>query len=113
MSAARPAATYVSTVMVNDANGGAVCVVDVTAETATAAVVVTIQGLDAASGKFHTLLASASLASVATTVLNVHIGMTAAGNLVANQQLPRLVRISAVVSGTNTITFSVGCSFTS
>jgi hypothetical protein len=72
---------------------------------------VTIQGKDAASGKYYTILASAALAAVATTVLTVYPGLVAAANLTANDALPATWRISVVVGGTGpAVSATVGAS---
>lgn len=78
--------------------------VDLTAFSGTS-ITVTIEGKDPLSGKYYTLLASAALAAVATTVLKVYPGLTAAANTVASDILPRVWRVkttiaSATVTGT-------------
>jgi hypothetical protein len=75
--------------------------IDITAITGTTpTLTVTIQGKDPVSGKYYTLLASAALAAVATTVLRVYPGLAAAANLVANDALPRNWRVITVIGGT-------------
>lgn len=78
--------------------------VDLTAFSGTS-ITVTIEGKDPLSGKYYTLLASAALAAVATTVLKVYPGLTAAANVTASDILPRIWRVkttiaSATVTGT-------------
>lgn len=82
-------------------------VADITAYTA-GGLTLTIQGLDPVSAKWYTLLASASLAAVATTDLVVYPGCVAVANRVANLPLPRDIRVSIAVADATSITYSVG-----
>lgn len=97
------AGTTTSAALVNNVSSGVRVVVDITAATA-ATLTVTIQGHDAASGKNYTILASAALASVATTELTVYPTIAAVTNKIAQDALPNLWNISAVVTGTVTAT---------
>ena len=81
---------------------GCVCVVDLTATSGTPTGVFTIEGKDPVSGKYYTILASAELGTVATTVLRVYPGLTAATNLVVSDILPNVFRVTCVVAGTDT-----------
>jgi hypothetical protein len=85
--------------------------VDITAITATGTVTVTILGYDPISGKFYTILASAALGAVATTVLRVGPALTAAANLVANDFMPFQWACQVVVATAQPMTFSIGASF--
>ena len=106
----QPVAALTGTAAAAGANGsdqtnrrghGLLVVVDITALTGTApTLTVTIQGKDTASGKYFTILASAALAAVATTVLRVYPGLTAAANLVASDVLPYTWRVISVIGGT-------------
>jgi hypothetical protein len=97
----------------NTNHRGCVVVVDFTAVSGTTPTcVVTLEGKDPISGKYYTILASASLNSVATTVLRVFPAATAAANLVANDVLPRNFRVKTTIGGTTpsfTGTISVMC----
>ena len=73
-------------------------VIDITV-TGTLSMTVAIQGKDPISGKYYTMLISAALTSVATTVLTLFPGATASANVVANDQLPTIWRVQAVVGG--------------
>jgi hypothetical protein len=76
-------------------------VIDITAISGTTpTLTVTIKGKDPASGKYYTLLASAALNAVGTTVLKVYPGLTAAANAAANDVLPRDWRVEAAIAGT-------------
>lgn len=83
-------------------------VIDCTAATGSPSVVFTIAGIDRVSGKAYTLLASAAITGTGTTVLRVGPGLTAAGNLVANDVVPPVIRITPVHTGSDSITYSVG-----
>ena len=84
--------------------------IDCTAAAATPSVVFTIQGKDALSGKFYTILASAAITGTGTTVLRVYPGLTAAANTVASDVLPRSWRVIATHADADSITYSVGAS---
>lgn len=76
-------------------------VVDITAITGTApTLTVTIQGKDSVSGKYYTLLASAALTAVGTTVLTVYPGISATANIRADDVLPRSWRVITAIAGT-------------
>lgn len=96
--------------MLNGYGKGLHLVIDMTAVTATGAVTFTVQGKDEVSGKYYTLLASAALAAVATTVLRVYPALTAAANLTANDVLPRTWRVIATHGNAVAMTYSVGAS---
>lgn len=85
-------------------------VVDITAITGTTpSITVTVQGKDPASGKYYTLLASAALSAVATTVLRIFPGAVAAANTVANDFVPRTFRILWAIAGTTpAVTGTIG-----
>lgn len=86
---------------VNQSARGVKVVVDITAITGTTpTLTVTIRGKDPVSGKYFTLLASAALNAVATTVLTVYPGATASANVTANDNLPKTWRVEAVIGGT-------------
>jgi len=85
-------------------------VIDVTSVTLTPSVVFTIQGKDAASGKYYTILASAAITGTGTTVLRVYPGLAAAANTVANDVLPDTWRVIATHGDADSITYSVGAS---
>ena len=86
----------------NTANRGVLVGVNITALTGTApTVTVTIQGKDAASGVYYTLLASAAIVSTGFTLLTIYPGATAATNTVADKSLPMTWRVIAAVAGTS------------
>jgi hypothetical protein len=85
-------------------------VIDVTAVSGTTpTLVATIQGVDHVSGKAYTLLASASINAIGTTVLKIHPGLVAAANLVANDILPPQFQVTWTIGGTTpSFTFTIG-----
>lgn len=92
---------------------GITVVVDITAVagTATPSLTVTIEGKDPVSGKYYTLLTSAALTAIGTTVLRVYPALTAAANSIANLPLPKTFRIKTVIAGTTpAITATIGAS---
>lgn len=106
--AAAAAGTVHSTDQINNSGKGLNCVVDITIATTTS-LVLTIEGKDIASGKYYTILTSAALSSVATTLLSVFPGLTAATNTVASAILPRIWRVTAVITGgSSALTGTVG-----
>lgn len=92
----------------NPSGRGLALVIDVTAIAATPSITVTIQGKDPVSGKYYTLLASAAITTVSTTVLRVYPGLTAAANLAANDVLPEIWRASVAHGDADSITYSIG-----
>jgi len=106
-SAARIASTD-SGDLVNRSARGLHLIIDMTVEPGVDTVTFTIEGKDPLSGKYYTILASAALTAVATTVLKVYPGLTVAANLVASDALPKDWRVRATHSGVTTTTYSVG-----
>ena len=84
-------------------------VVDVTSA-GTGSITITIQGKDAVSGQYYTLLAGAAVTTVSTNVYKVYPGLTASANAVASDVLPRTFRILSTHNNANSITYSIGCS---
>ena len=108
-SAARTA-TNQSADIVNYNGKGLHLVIDVTAASATPSVVFTIQGKDALSGKYYTILASAAVTGISTTVLKVNPGITVAANASVSDLLPRTWRVDATHADADSITYSIGAS---
>lgn len=108
---AQGAGTVQSPVQQNSTGKGIKLVIDVTAITGAPTLTVTLQGHDPSSGKDYTILASAALNAVGTTVLTVYPGLTPAANSVANDVLPIQWRVQAVVAGTTpSVTATIGAS---
>lgn len=106
MASAARTATH-SVTMVTPCLGG-LFVIDVTAVTATPSVVFTISGVDPASDKAWTILASAAITGTGTTVLRVHPSLTAAANTIAKDVLPQALKITATHADADSITYSLG-----
>lgn len=82
-------------------------VIDVTAVAATPSITVTVSGVDRRSGKVYTLLASAAITATGTTVLRIGPALTAAANLVANDVVPPIFRVTVAHGDADSITYSV------
>lgn len=85
--------------------------IDMTAVGSSGTLVVTIQGKDAASGKYYDILASASIATNTTTRMKVGPNITASANVIAQDYLPKTIRLKQVI-GTAGSTYSIGVSLT-
>jgi hypothetical protein len=106
---AQGAATLTTGDVVNSGYTGCHIVIDITTAGGTPTLTVTLEGKDEVSGKYYTILASAALATVATTVLRVFPGAAVSSNVSANDMLPRVIRLSAVVGGsTPAVTAKIG-----
>jgi hypothetical protein len=106
VSAARTA-TLQSADRTNSNGRGVHVVVDVTSA-GTGSITLTIQGKDALSGKYYTLLAGAAVTTNSTNIYKVFPGATAVANAAANDILPRTWRIDVTHNNANSITYSVG-----
>lgn len=83
-------------------------IIDVTSVTATPSVVFTVQGKDAVSGKYYTLLTSAAITATGTTLLTVYPGAAVTANVSASNVVPKTWRVSAAHGDADSITYSVG-----
>lgn len=91
-------------------NGRGVQVVLDMTTVGTGSVTITIQGKDAASGKYYTLLAGAAVTTISTNVYTVFPGIAAAANVSANTVLPRTWRVLVTANNANPTTYTVGAS---
>lgn len=108
--AAQAAGTVNSADQTNYNGRGVQVVFDMTVATTTS-VVINIQGKDAASGKYYTLLSSAAIVTAVTTVLTLYPGAPLTANVSSPQVLPRTWRVQAVVTGgSSAATATVGAS---
>jgi hypothetical protein len=105
-SAARTA-TPTSEVYESKRARGVDVVINCTAATSSPSVVFTIVGIDPVSGATYTVLASAAITGTGATRIRVYPGETIAANLVANDVLPLLWKITAVHADADSITYSV------
>jgi hypothetical protein len=106
-SAARTA-TITSENLLNQYGREIDVVLDVTAVVTTPSLVLTIDYLDAASGKYVNLLTGAAVATVSTNRYRVHPNIANVTNLVAQAQLPRVFRIVVTAADDKSATYSVG-----
>jgi hypothetical protein len=99
----------------NHANRGIHVILDVTAKTGTPTnIILSIKGIDPASGKKYLILAGAAVTAVSTNVYRVFPAATAAANSVANDFVPMDFEISVVGTGVdanNNFTYSVGINY--
>lgn len=91
-------------------NGRGVKIVLDMTNVGTGSVTITIQGKDAASGKYYTLLAGLAITTISTNVYEVYPGSTAAANAVASAVLPRTWRVLVTAGNANPTTYTVGAS---
>ena len=107
-SAARTASVN-SPDLQNPDSVGVIVVIDTTLVPGTApSTVFTIEGLDGASGKYYTVLASVAITAVGTVILRAYPGLTAAANVDASAVVPSTWRVKAVHGNANSVTYSVG-----
>jgi hypothetical protein len=90
-----------------DGYRGLVLIIDATASAATPSVVFTLQGYSGLGSDYYTILASAAVTGAATSVLRVYPALTAAANLVANDVLPPVWRVTATAGDADSLTYSV------
>lgn len=76
----------------------------------TGSVTLTIQGKDAASGKYYTLLAGAAVVTNSTNVYEIGPGLPATANVSANTLLPRVWRVITTANNANATSYTVGAS---
>jgi hypothetical protein len=85
----------------NQFSSGITIVIDITAVSGTgASLTIVLEGKDPISGKYYTILQSAALTAVATTVLRVFPGSVVNANLNGNSIIPKTFRARAVIAGT-------------
>lgn len=73
-----------------------------------AALTISIKGKDSVSGKYYTLLASAAISAVGTTVYKVGVGLPVTANVSANCGIPDIIQISVAVADASPATYSIG-----
>jgi hypothetical protein len=107
--------TTTPTAMADQTNIGAKglrVVVDATVNAGgSGSITVTIQGKDAVSGKYYTILASAAIVTVTTNVYTVYPSITAVTNTIAQDALPTTWRVIVTANNANPVTYSVGASY--
>jgi len=110
-SAARTA-TLSSDDITNLGGKGLLVFLDVTAKDSAPSITLKIEGKDALSGKYYTILESAAVTTVSTSVYRVHPELTATANLIVKDIMPKTFRVTMTHSNTDSITYSVGYSLT-
>lgn len=109
ITAAGATTTQTSADQTNVNGRGAKVVLDMTV-VGTGNVTLTIQGKDAASGKYYTLLAGVAVSTNSTNVYEVYPGIPAAANAAASATLPRTWRVLVTANNANATTYTVGAS---
>ena len=94
----------------NNTAKGIKVVLDMTNVASSPSVTLEIDGKDAASGKYYSILTGAAVTTVSTNVYTVYPGLTASANAVANDILPHTWRIKVTANNANSGTYSVGAS---
>lgn len=90
---------------------GIITTFDITDTAGTASVILTIQGYDATSGKYYTLLAGAAKTAPGTTTMVVYPGCIAASNTVANSPVPVNFRYFLNVPAGDSVKAKIGTDF--
>lgn len=93
----------------NENMRGVHVVLDVTVP-GTGSVTLTIEGKDAVSGEYYTILAGAAVTTDSTNVYKVYPGLTAVLNATASDIIPHQWRVKVTHNNANAITYSVGAS---
>lgn len=101
--------TQTGTDQTNTLYRGCLVVVDVTAIAATGSIVLTLQGKDAASGKYYTLITSAAITTASTTMYQVYPASTVAA-INYNGPLPTTWRVVITPLTSVAITYTVSAS---
>lgn len=112
-SSARTASTN-SSDLTNYNSRGVVLTIDATANTSTAGITVAIKYKCSLSGKYVTLLTSATLfasSATGTVSLVVYPGATVSANLAASAPLPRVWRVEVTHGDASSITYSISANY--
>lgn len=105
-SAARTT-TQTSSDIANDYCNALIVVLDMTV-VGTGSVTVSIQGKDATSGQYRTLLTGAAITTNSTNTYKIGPTVAASANAIAQDYLPPTFRIVVTANNANTATYSVG-----
>lgn len=74
----------------------------------TGSVTLSIEGKDTASGKYYTILTGAAVTTNSTNRYRVSPDLASAANSIAQDVLPRIIRIVVAANNANSATYSVG-----
>ena len=88
-------------------NHGCTVVLDITAAPGAETLTAIVEGKDATSGQYYTILSSATKSAVSTTRLTVQPGGLNTNNAAVNDSLPDVYRVRVVHSGASAWTYSV------
>lgn len=111
LASAVRAATNASADLTNFNGTGAIVTLDITVVPGVDTVQLVVEGKDAVSGKYYTLVQDAAQAGAVTRVAQVHPGVGAAAggiSVSASFVLPRVWRVRVVHSAATNFTYSVG-----
>lgn len=84
-----------------------VVVLDATVHATSAALTITVDRKDNASGKYINILTSASITTVSTNTIRVALGAPVTANVSANEPLPNTLRIGVTHGNANPVTYTV------
>lgn len=76
----------------------------------TGSVTLSIQGKDAASGAYYTILTGAAVVANGVTVYTIYPGVTAAANSAVADVIPRTWRVLVTANNVNPTSYTVGAS---
>ena len=107
-----PSATRTATFIGDDnpkvsGNHGCTVVLDITVAPGAETLTVFIEGKDATSGQYYTILSSSAKSAVSTTRLTVQPGGLNTNNVAVNDSLPDVYRVRVVHSASGSWTYSV------
>ena len=103
-SAART--TTVNTEVTNTRYKGVIVIFDWTVEAATSTLTLHIEGKSTLGNDWYTILSSAALTAIGTTVYRVYPGAVASANLIADDWLPPTWRFRVAVGDADSSTYS-------
>lgn len=106
ITAAGVTTTQTGTDQTNYNARGVTVILDMT-NVGTGSVTLSIQGKDAVSGKYFTLLTGAAVVTNSTNVYVVYPGVTVAANAAVSQPLPRTWRVVVTANNANATTYTV------
>ena len=105
-SAARTASPTAVQIATGGARGLHMSIV-VTAKTSSPSIVPKIEGYDAVSGTWYTILTGDAIVDTGTTILKVYPGIGTASNAAASDVIPNRIRISMTHANSDSATYSV------
>lgn len=114
ISAAFVTTQQVSADQANTSGRGIIVVLDMTQSNiggmGNGSVTLTVQGRDAASGKYYALLSGAPVSTVSTNVYTVYPDVPPVPNVAAQSPLPATWRVIVKPNNANSVSYTVGAS---